>query len=224
MQPCPPDAGEDCPRTDNSHSGNFVSFNCAHRPAYNDLATIFFNTQDDAIRNLFSSQTKNEYSVSTLLTFVVMFFFLAVVSYGVAIPTGLFVPSILCGAAYGRLVGVFVADMHPGTHAIDEGTYALLGAASFLGGCMRMTVATCVMLLELTSNLALLPMMMLVTLVAKVRQFCHVFFQMCVFLGWSLCSGAWLGDVMCARLVQLALTTSAHFSASQPCCSQRVQL
>jgi chloride channel 7 len=168
MQPCPADTGEDCPRTDNSHSGNFVSFNCAHRPAYNDLATIFFNTQDDAIRNLFSSQTKNEYGVSTLLTFVVMFFFLAVLSYGVAIPTGLFVPSILCGAAYGRLVGVFVADMHPGTHTIDEGTYALLGAASFLGGCMRMTVATCVMLLELTSNLALLPMMMLVTLVAKV--------------------------------------------------------
>uniref|UniRef100_A0A383VWF9 Chloride channel protein n=1 Tax=Tetradesmus obliquus TaxID=3088 RepID=A0A383VWF9_TETOB len=167
-QPCPPDAGEDCPRTDNSHSGNFVSFNCyGARPAYNDLATIFFNTQDDAIRNLFSSQTKNEYGVSTLLTFVVMFFFLAVVSYGVAIPTGLFVPSILCGAAYGRLVGVFVADMRPGTHSIDEGTYALLGAASFLGGCMRMTVATCVMLLELTSNLALLPMMMLVTLVAK---------------------------------------------------------
>lgn len=98
-----------------------------------------------------------------------MFFLLAVLSYGLALPTGLFVPSILCGAAYGRLVGVFVADMHPGTHTIDEGTYALLGAASFLGGCMRMTVATCVMLLELTNNLALLPLMMLVTLVAKVR-------------------------------------------------------
>ncbi len=36
-------------------------------------------------------------------------------------------------------VGIFVADMHPG-HYIDEGTYALLGAASFLGGAMRMTV------------------------------------------------------------------------------------
>jgi chloride channel 7 len=59
--------------------------------------------------------------------------------------------------------------MYPGVHTIDEGTYALLGAASFLGGCMRMTVATCVMLLELTNNLALLPMIMLVTLVAKVR-------------------------------------------------------
>jgi hypothetical protein len=59
---------------------------------------------------------------------------------GVALPTGLFVPSILCGAAYGRLVGVFVADLRAapgvwGGSSIDEGTYALLGAASFLGGC-----------------------------------------------------------------------------------------
>lgn len=35
------------------------------------------------------------------------------------------------------------------------------------GGCMRMTVCTCVMLLELTNNLALLPLVMLVLLVAK---------------------------------------------------------
>eukprot|EP00976_Prorocentrum_cordatum_P118022 1196399-Prorocentrum_minimum.AAC.7 len=50
---------------------------------------------------------------------------------------------------------------------IDEGTYALLGAASFLGGAMRMTVSLCVMLLELTNQLNLLPLMMLVLLVAK---------------------------------------------------------
>ncbi|KAF8058892.1 CLC-D [Scenedesmus sp. PABB004] len=167
-RPCPPDVAEGCPRSDNSHSGNFVGFGCAASSQYNDLATIFFNTQDDAIRNLFSSRTKAEYGVGALTTFTVTFFALAVACYGLAVPTGLFVPSILCGAAYGRLVGVFVADMRPGaTGAIDEGTYALLGAASFLGGAMRMTVATCVMLLELTNNLPLLPMMMLVTLVAK---------------------------------------------------------
>jgi hypothetical protein len=38
--------------------------------------------QDDAIRNLFSAQTKSEYSVSSLLTFSAMFFLLAVLSYG----------------------------------------------------------------------------------------------------------------------------------------------
>mmetsp|Transcript_23545 Transcript_23545/g.51672 ORF Transcript_23545/g.51672 Transcript_23545/m.51672 type:complete len:861 (+) Transcript_23545:337-2919(+) len=167
-QACPADAASDgdCPRQDNSHSGNFVSFGCKYNNQYNDLATIFFNTQDDAIRNLFSSKTKQEYSVTTLVAFVTCFYFLAVITYGMSCPTGFFVPSILCGAAYGRLVGIFVADMSP-HHYIDEGTYALLGAASFLGGSMRMTVCTCVMLLELTNNLALLPLIMLVLLVAK---------------------------------------------------------
>ena len=129
--------------------------------------------QDDAIRNLFSSKTKAEYSVNTLIVFTAIFYGLAVLTYGISVPTGLFVPSILCGAAYGRLVGIFVADMHPG-NPIDEGTYALLGAASFLGGCMRMTVCTCVMLLELTNNLTLLPLVMLVLLVAKVGGLCRM--------------------------------------------------
>ena len=57
---------------------------------------------------------------------------------------------------------------HTCTHA--QGTYALLGAASFLGGSMRLTVCTCVMLLELTNNLSLLPLVMLVLLVAKVSH------------------------------------------------------
>ncbi|XLR65053.1 hypothetical protein S83_015725 [Arachis hypogaea] len=39
---------------------------------YNDLATIFFNTQDDAIRNLFSVKTIHVYSSQSLLTFLVV--------------------------------------------------------------------------------------------------------------------------------------------------------
>ena len=67
-----------------------------------------------------------------------------------------------------------MTELH-GSKDIDEGTYALLGAASFLGGAMRMTVSLCVILLELTNNLNLLPLMMLVLLVAKgVRVFLGV--------------------------------------------------
>ena len=65
-------------------------------------------------------------------------------------------------------VGIFVADLQR-HRTIDEGTYALLGAASFLGGSMRLTMSACVMLLELTNNLALLPLIMVVLLVSKVR-------------------------------------------------------
>jgi len=44
----------------------------------------------------------------------------------------------------------------------------LLGAASFLGGSMRMTVSLCVIMVEITNNLKLLPLIMLVLLVSKV--------------------------------------------------------
>ncbi|CAM8915096.1 unnamed protein product [Rhodiola kirilowii] len=54
--PCPdsaPDSGIECPRAPGMY-GNYVNFYCSKEREYNDLATIFFNTQDDAIRNLFS--------------------------------------------------------------------------------------------------------------------------------------------------------------------------
>lgn len=91
---------------------------------------------------------------------------LALVTYGISVPSGLFVPCILAGATYGRLTGRLMAE-YGGVTRINEGTYALLGSASFLGGAMRMTVSICVILLELTGNLTMLPLLMLVLLVAK---------------------------------------------------------
>ena len=51
--------------------------------------------------------------------------------------------------------------------AISVNRYALLGAASFLGGSMRMTVSLCVIMVEITNNLQLLPLIMLVLLISK---------------------------------------------------------
>ncbi|KAK9076896.1 hypothetical protein SSX86_005231 [Deinandra increscens subsp. villosa] len=163
-----------CPDSDNSIEcphrpgtyGNYVNFFCTKEHEYNDLATIFFNTQDDAIRNLFSAKTIHEYSAQSLLTFLVMFYSLAVVTFGSAVPAGQFVPGIMIGSTYGRLVGMFVVRLYTKTN-IEEGTYALLGAASFLGGSMRMTVSLCVIMVEITNNLKLLPLIMLVLLISK---------------------------------------------------------
>ncbi|PSS01450.1 Chloride channel protein like [Actinidia chinensis var. chinensis] len=166
--PCPesdPDSGIDCPRPPGTY-GNYVNFYCGKDKEYNDLATIFFNTQDDAIRNLFSAKTIHEFSAQSLLTFLVMFYTLAVVTFGAAVPAGQFVPGIMIGSTYGRLVGMFVVSFYKKLH-IEEGTYALLGAASFLGGSMRMTVSLCVIMVEITNNLTLLPLIMLVLLISK---------------------------------------------------------
>lgn len=67
------------------------------------------------------------------------------------------------GSAYGRLLSLCMGSYS----GIDQGLYAVLGAASLMAGSMRMTVSLCVIFLELTNNLLLLPITMLVLLVAK---------------------------------------------------------
>jgi len=172
-QPCPEwtssEGGEEgCP---GDAPGHYVNFHCpSESEGYNDLATIFFNTQDDAIRNLFMPKSEKIFRVSSLLFFMVSYFILAVVTYGLAVPSGLFIPCILCGCSYGRLVGIMVVEYGMTSTSlvgIEEGTYALLGAASFLGGSMRMTISLCVILVELTNNIAFLPLLMIVLLVSK---------------------------------------------------------
>jgi len=158
--PCPADAVEECPTI--GRSGNFKNFQCP--PGYyNGLASLFFSTNDDAIRNLFSSGTENEFHMSTLFVFFTAIYCLGLVTYGIAVPSGLFIPVILAGATYGRIVGTLLGPISD----LDPGLFALLGAASFLGGTMRMTVSVCVILLELTNDLLMLPLVMLVLLISK---------------------------------------------------------
>lgn len=44
------------------------------------------------------------FSPITLALFFILYFLLACWTYGISVPSGLFVPSLLCGAAFGRLV------------------------------------------------------------------------------------------------------------------------
>ncbi|CAH2079881.1 unnamed protein product [Thlaspi arvense] len=159
-QPCPAGALEECPTI--GRSGNFKKYQCPPGH-YNDLASLIFNTNDDAIKNLFSKNTDLEFHYLSVLVFFVTCFFLSILSYGIVAPAGLFVPVIVTGASYGRLVGMLLGS----NSSLNHGLFAVLGAASFLGGSMRMTVSLCVILLELTNNLLLLPMMMLVLLISK---------------------------------------------------------
>lgn len=157
---CPSNSTNSC--STNNDSDNYKSFQCG-TGYYNDLATLFLNTNDDAIRNLFSSSTTKEFHISSLFIYFIAVYFLGILTYGIAIPSGLFIPVILAGAAYGRLIGRLFESISQ----LDTGLFSLLGAASLLGGTMRMTVSLCIILLELTNDLLLLPLMMLVLLISK---------------------------------------------------------
>lgn len=159
-RPCPAGIKEACPSI--GKMGNFKNFQCPPNH-YNDLASLFFNTNDDTIKNLYTSGTDSVFSKFSVLVFFVSSYFLGILSYGVVSPNGLFVPVILVGATYGRLVGMLMGSYS----TLDHGLFAVLGSASLLGGTMRMTVSVCVIILELTNNLLLLPLVMLVLLISK---------------------------------------------------------
>ncbi|KAF5961584.1 hypothetical protein HYC85_002793 [Camellia sinensis] len=149
-----------CPTT--GRAGNFKQFNCP-TGYYNDLATLLLTTNDDAVRNIFSTNTPKEFHIFSLIIFFALYCILGLFTFGIAVPSGLFLPIILMGSAYGRILGI---AMESYTN-IDQGLYAVLGAASLMAGSMRMTVSLCVIFLELTNNLLLLPITMIVLLIAK---------------------------------------------------------
>ncbi|KAF0887983.1 hypothetical protein E2562_006905 [Oryza meyeriana var. granulata] len=158
--PCDPASGDACPTT--GKSGNFKRFNC---PAghYNDLASLLHATNVDATRNIFSTGTAGEFRLDSLLIFFAVYCVLGLFTFGIAVPSGLFLPIILMGSAYGRITALVLARFA----RIDHGLYAVLGAAALMSGSMRMTVSLCVIFLELTNNLLLLPITMFVLLIAK---------------------------------------------------------
>jgi len=149
-----------------------VSFNC--KPTeYNQVASLFFTDADTAIKQLFHFREVGEKDIQTfssgaLFVFLVPYWMLACWTYGIGVPSGLFVPSLLSGAAFGRLFGHLLhkLDNASGTFA-DSGTYALVGAAAMLGGMARMTISLTVILLEATGDMQYVLPLMLTLMAAR---------------------------------------------------------
>ncbi|MGH0151851.1 UNVERIFIED_CONTAM: hypothetical protein FKN15_077040 [Acipenser sinensis] len=139
------------------------TFFCPNK-TYNDMATLFFNPQEVAIHQLFHQDST--FSPVSLSIFFVLYFLLACWTYGIFVPSGLFVPSLLCGAAYGRLVAN-ILKTYIGMDHVYSGTFALVGAASFLGGVVRMTISLTVILIESTNEITYGLPIMITLMVAK---------------------------------------------------------
>ena len=146
---------------------------------YSELATLFFTLPEETIRLLFdrnvTETSGSAFTVTVLLLFTAAYFCMAALSYGMAVPGGLFIPSIICGAGYGRVVGIVCSWLMPAAWrggaagaGVNPGVYAVLGAASMLGGVTRMTLPISVMMIEITSDAQFLIPIMLVVIVAKV--------------------------------------------------------
>ncbi|KAL4624495.1 H(+)/Cl(-) exchange transporter 7-like isoform X1 [Arapaima gigas] len=158
---------------------------------YNSFATAFLNTPESSIRSLFH-RPPGSYNSLTLFFFTFVYFFLACWTYGLTVSAGVFIPSLLLGAAWGRLIGSLLANCGVSIWA-DPGKYALMGAAAQLGGIVRMTLSLTVIMVEATGNVTYGLPIMLVLMTAKIvgdyfgegLYDIHIKLQSVPFLAWD---------------------------------------
>nr|CCA15877.1 Chloride Channel (ClC) Family putative [Albugo laibachii Nc14] len=120
---------------------------------YNDLASLLLTSGEIAIKHLFHAPP-NAFSVQNLILFWSLMLGLACITYGIKVPSGLFIPALLIGAAYGRLWTRVINFYSHWGHAkiVDPRAYGLVGSAAMLGGVTRMTISLTVIILECTGN------------------------------------------------------------------------
>ena len=133
------------------------------------------NTEGDAIRSIISG-FEDPNGVNSrgwhLLCFAATWYFWTIVTYGVWVPAGLFLPGIIIGCAVGgcyaevqaSVFGKNVYDIlveEAGTLKHDiPATQVLVGAGSMLSAYCRLTYSLVVIMLETTSSINIfLPMM-----------------------------------------------------------------
>lgn len=126
---------------------------------YNAIGAIWFQVPEASVRSLFHDP-KGSHSIVTLTLFVLVYFLVSIWTYGLSVSAGLFIPCLLTGAAWGRVVGIALEIIFPDSAWVEPGKYALIGAAAQLGGVVRMTISLTVIMIEATGNISFgLPLM-----------------------------------------------------------------
>jgi len=129
---------------------DFIQYKCG-KDQYNPLATLLLNTEGTVIKAFLNKMAV--FSYAPLFLFFLIWYLFTVLSYGTAVPAGLFLPGILIGCSLGRMLGLFIetyiiAEIHPST-------YAIIGSAAILAGYTRLSFSLAVIMLETTENVGL---------------------------------------------------------------------
>lgn len=79
-------------------------------------------------------------------------FFLTTITFGMNVPSGLFIPSLFIGACIGRFV--WTVTMLFSDRTIEPGAFAIVGASGVLAGFSRLTISLVVIMFELTGDIS----------------------------------------------------------------------
>ncbi|ORY35468.1 putative voltage-gated chloride channel [Naematelia encephala] len=144
------------------------------------VASLFAECRSDLSSSLCVDHPRQVYGVISMLGAALLVKgALTIITFGIKLPAGIFIPSLVVGACFGRIVGLsmeWIEWRYPllpifgvcrDTDCIVPGLYAMVGAAATLAGVTRTTVSLAVIVLELTGTLNYVVPVMLGVLVAK---------------------------------------------------------
>ena len=137
-------------------------YNCPNGQ-FNEFAAILLGSRDEALDAILTDPT--QFQSTTLLSCGLAFIFLMIVTFGVKLPCGLFMPSLLSGAMLGGWAGI-ILQKHV-MRSINPAHLSLLGATALLAGIQRTTVSLCVIMMEATGQVKILIPLIISVVVAR---------------------------------------------------------
>lgn len=139
--------------------GHVMTFMCPPGQ-YSAMSSLWLKTSEGS-SSTFMVLQDDIWSIKTLALFMIAYYVLAVITYGLSISAGVFIPSLLIGATGGRLVGLVLQYyLGPRQWLVQLNKFAIIGAASTLGGVVRMTISLTVIIIEATGCISFgLPIM-----------------------------------------------------------------
>ena len=155
-----------------------LRYNC-ETGQHSPLATMFFNEELGAIRSIMSAYSGPggiRLPWEQMLTYLLVWYFFTITTYGVWVPAGLFLPGIIIGCAVGALYES-LDRMRTGKEITDvDYSYAvvpiLVSVGAMLSAYCRMTYSLVVIMLETTSSINIfVPMIIAVMLSRFVANF-----------------------------------------------------
>ena len=149
----------------------YVQYTC-DEGYFSELASLTLSGEEGVIRHLMS-RDQVEFGLGPLLIFVVFYVPLMCICMGLKLPMGTFVPNLLLGSAFGRIVGEVAHGIVDPTLNYDlsvlsaPGIYALVGAAAMLGAWTRTMIAVVVTLVEISGDVGIVKPLIVAVVIAR---------------------------------------------------------
>ena len=133
------------------NNGEDVRFNCPIGQ-FNEIATILLGSRDEALNDILTDP--NFFEARTLLVCGLAAFFLMCITFGIFIPSGLFMPTLLTGSSLTGWAAIMIQrHLLP---SMVPAHLALAGSTAMLAGIQRTTVSLCVIMMEATGQVKVL--------------------------------------------------------------------